>query len=277
MSAILTFPLPEEANPVPASANAAPVRHHDIAKRDIGGIGIAVFGQEAALAELDDALTEQRHVKLAFCNAHIVNLAANDRALQGMLSNFLVLADGIGVDVASRLLHGASFPANLNGTDFIPSFLTSQPRRLHVALLGGKPGVAERAAERFAKDYPRHRFTVLGHGYVLAEEEAAMLARLGKDPADLLLVAMGNPLQERFIAEKLGPRHCTVAAGVGALFDFVAGDVTRAPEQMRELRLEWAYRLWLEPRRLWRRYVVGNPIFLLRLLRIRLFQRKLAE
>ncbi|AMJ63840.1 hypothetical protein AXW83_20385 [Bosea sp. PAMC 26642] len=247
-----------------------------MAKRDIGGIGVAVFRQETALAELDDALSKNRHVKLAFCNAHIVNLAANDPVLQQLLSQFLVLADGVGVDFASKLLHGARFPANLNGTDFIPFFLAAQSRQLRVALLGGKPGVAERAAQRFAADHPQHRFTVIGHGYVAGDEEAAMLSRLDADPADLLLVAMGNPRQERFIAEKLGGQHCTVAAGVGALFDFIAGDVPRAPEPIRELRLEWLYRLWVEPGRLWRRYIFGNPVFLLRILRLRLFHRKLA-
>jgi len=82
---------------------------------------------------------------------------------------------------------------------------------------------------------------------------------------DLLLVAMGNPLQERFIADRLASQHASVAAGVGALFDFLAGEVSRAPKAVRKARLEWAYRLWLEPARLWRRYVVGNPVFLLRM------------
>ena len=90
-------------------------------------------------------------------------------------------------------------------------------------------------------------------------------------------VLTAPPRQERFIAATLGPRHCTVAAGIGALFDFVAGEVQRAPELLRRLRLEWVYRLWLEPGRLWRRYVLGNPVFLLRMLRIRLFPRKPAR
>ena len=91
--------------------------------------------------------------------------------------------------------------------------------------------------------------------------------RLGAGGANLLLVAMGNPLQEHFIADKLGPQHCSVAAGVGALFDFFADEVQRAPEFVRKARLEWIFRLWLEPRRLWRRYVLGNPAFLMRIAR----------
>ena len=106
--------------------------------------------------------------------------------------------------------------------------------------------------------------------------ESALLARLEREHPDLLLVAFGNPRQERWIAEKLNARHCSVAAGIGAFFDFLAGEVTRAPLWIRRLRMEWLYRLWLEPGRLWRRYVVGNPIFLLRVLRQRLTGRKVA-
>lgn len=239
-------------------------------RRDIGGIGVAVLSRGAALAELSNAMTVRRHVKLAFCNANLVNMAAGDPALPRLLSGFLVLSDGIGVDIGSRLLYGASFPANLNGTDFIPALLDAEPRSLSVALLGAKPGVAERAAQALVQRYPHHTFRVLGDGFFDASREAAMLDGLKAAPPDLLLVALGNPRQERWIAERLGPEHACVAAGVGALFDFLAGEVPRAPELLRRARLEWVYRLWCEPGRLWRRYILGNPLFLLRLLRQRI-------
>ena len=245
---------------------AAGRKRQGYAKRDLGGVGIAVLDQEAAIAELADAIATGGHLKLAFCNANLVNVAANDAALQRSLSTFLVLADGIGVDIGSWMLYGAHFPANLNGTDFFPAFFAGERRPLRVALLGGKPGVASRAVARLTESYPAHRFSVLSHGFYPAEEEDRLLDRLKAERPDLLLVAMGNPLQERFIAAKLGPQHCAVAAGVGALFDFFAGEVPRAPELVRKVRLEWIYRLWLEPRRLWRRYVLGNPAFLTRML-----------
>ncbi|CAN7738121.1 WecB/TagA/CpsF family glycosyltransferase [Bosea sp. LjRoot9] len=244
------------------------------ATRDIGGIGIAVLTRPAALAEVDDAIANQRHLKLAFCNANLVNLAAHDQVLRRDLAGFLVLADGIGVDLGGWLLHGAGFPANLNGTDFIPGLLATGKRRLRVALLGGRPGIAARASVRLSLQYPEHRFSVLSHGYFAPEEEPALLAKLEATPPDLLLVAFGNPRQERWISQRLGPQHCLVAAGVGALFDFLAGEVPRAPEAFRQLRLEWLFRLWLEPSRLWRRYVFGNPVFVLRMLRTRLFERR---
>lgn len=251
----------------------ARARTPEVALRDIGGVGVAVLTAAEALATLDRALAARRHRKLAFCNAHLVNLAFHDARLRARLAGFLVLPDGVGVDLGGRLLHGARFPANLNGTDFIPALLAAQLGPLRVMLLGGRPGVAQRAAERLASDHPAHAFAVLGHGYFAPGEEAALLARLERERPDLLLVAFGAPRQETWIAERLDGRHVTVAAGVGALFDFLAGEVARAPAAVRRLRLEWLYRLWLEPGRLWRRYVLGNPLFLWRMLRLRLSGR----
>lgn len=265
------FPQPKTpvsaAISIPLASDADGRGCQGYAKRDIGGVGIAVVDRGAAMAELHAAIVSGGHVKLAFCNANLVNVASGDAALRRSLSTFLVLADGIGVDLGSRLLYGAPFPDNLNGTDFFPAFFAAEARPLKVALLGGRPGVVERAAEQMRRRYPRHRFAVVSHGYYAPEEEARLLDGLEADRPDLLLVAMGNPLQERFIARALRARHCAVAAGVGALFDFFAGEVPRAPEAVRKVRLEWIYRLWREPRRLWRRYVLGNPAFLMRVTR----------
>ena len=250
----------------PAAFGAPP----EPSRRDIAGVPVAAMTRDEALALIEHAFDGGRHLHLAYCNANLVNIAARDAALRERLAGFLILPDGIGVDIASRLLYGAPFPANLNGTDFTPTILAARKQRLHVMLLGGRPGVAERAAARLRTDYPQHRFSVLSHGFFGPGEEAALLARLAHERPHLLLVAFGNPRQEQWIADHIDPRHCAVAAGIGALFDFLAGEVARAPETFRVLRIEWTYRLWLEPRRLWRRYVVGNPAFLLRVLRQKL-------
>jgi exopolysaccharide biosynthesis WecB/TagA/CpsF family protein len=250
----------------PAAFGAPP----EPSRRDIAGVPVAAMTRDEALALIEHAFDGGRHLHLAYCNANLVNIAARDAALRERLAGFLILPDGIGVDIASRLLYGAPFPANLNGTDFTPTILAARKQRLRVMLLGGRPGVAERAAARLRTDYPQHRFSVLSHGFFGPDEEAALLARLAHERPDLLLVAFGNPRQEQWIADHIDARHCAVAAGIGALFDFLAGEVARAPETFRVLRIEWTYRLWLEPRRLWRRYVVGNPAFLLRVLRQKL-------
>lgn len=241
------------------------------------GIAIANLSKDAALALLYAALADDSKtscLKVAFCNAHTANIAATHEVFRRHLARFLVLPDGIGVDLGRRLLKGAPFKANLNGTDFTPLLFEQAPTSLRVVLLGAEPQMAERAAHQWSKTFPRHHFWVLSDGFFSPDEEPALLAQLAAHKADILLVAMGNPRQEIWLAEKIGNDHAHVAIGVGALFDFTAGKVERAPGALRQLRLEWLFRLMQEPRRLWRRYVLGNPLFLARVLRQKLNQMR---
>ena len=175
------------------------------------------------------------------------------------------------LDLGARMLHGAAFPENLNGTDFVPALFDRMKQGRHIALLGAKPGVAEAAARQFASAHPEHKFSVLGDGYFDAAGEVEILAKLEQQRPDILLVALGNPIQEKWIADNCTANHAAVCMGVGALFDFASGSIPRAPQTMIDWRLEWLFRLWLEPRRMWRRYVVGNPLFIGRILRQKLF------
>ena len=100
------------------------------------------------------------------------------------------------------------------------------------------------------------------HGYYGPADEETVCARIRATSPDLLLVALGNPLQEEWIARCAEKTGATVCIGVGAFFDFVAGQVPRAPLWIRQLKCEWIYRLLQEPRRLWRRYLIGNLVFL---------------
>lgn len=242
---------------------------HDISKaltHTIGGIQVANLSESEASQRISAHLLADWHLKIAFCNAHVVNVAAKQPALKEALDNFLVLPDGVGVDLACRYLHGRPFTANLNGTDFIPAFLRSCERPLTVSLLGAKPGVAERAADHLSLAFPRHNFTVAGDGYQTLAEITETLLWLEAARPDILLVALGNPRQELFIAHNITPRHAVVVAGVGALLDFLSGDVPRAPLVVRKARLEWIFRLLVEPRRLWKRYIFGNAQFFVRML-----------
>ena len=101
-----------------------------------------------------------------------------------------------------------------------------------------------------------------------------MIERINRSGADLLLVAMGAPRQDLWIQRVLSQLEVRVAIGVGGLFDFYSGRKQRAPQWMREMGMEWAYRLWLEPRRLWRRYLVGNAVFLARVALHTLFRKQ---
>ena len=112
---------------------------------------------------------------------------------------------------------------------------------------------------------PRHQIVGCHHGHFDGGEVDLDLIR--HSGANILLVAMGNPKQELFIQNHLAATGCILGIGVGALFDFLAGNVPRAMPWVQRWRLEWVYRLAQEPRRLAGRYLIGNPLFLMRILK----------
>ncbi len=239
--------------------------------RSILGVTVEVLSRQQAVQLVISALTIGRHEKYAFLNAHGANIAFDDGEYCDVLNQFTVLSDGIGVDLASKILHGQSFPANLNGTDFIPTLMSQLDAGTHVALLGAQSGVAESAISKLQKSYPNLRFSFVYDGFFDAVEEQIILNELAHDKPDVLLVAFGNPKQEKWIFENITGDQATAVFGVGALFDFIAERVPRAPQFLISLRLEWLYRLALEPGRMWRRYVLGNPVFIARVLKQKLF------
>lgn len=246
---------------------------HEIARpasRNILDVTVASIGWDEAIAALRARLAERRFTKVGFLNAHNANIACTDLEFARALDDFVILPDGIGVDIASRLLHGAPFPSNLNGTDFVPGFLRAVSQPLTVGLLGASRRNADRAAGKLAALAPQHSFAVIHDGYFAPAQETEIVRRIEALRPDVLLVAMGVPRQELWISRNVSERHCTMPIAVGALLDFLSGSVPRAPAWMRRLRLEWLFRLALEPRRLWRRYILGNPLFLARVLRQKL-------
>jgi len=171
------------------------------------------------------------------------------------------------VDIASRILYGSRFPENLNGTDFIPRYLRETTHQFRIFLLGSKLGIAERAGARLSELCPEHRIAGCYPGYFAPEQSVAIADAIRGAGADLLLVGMGNPHQELWLDSYMARTKCRLAFSVGALFDFLAGEMPRASPWIRAARLEWVYRLSLEPRRLAWRYLIGNPLFLLRVAR----------
>lgn len=201
---------------------------------------------------------------VVFANAHTLNNTVADACVRAMLDRSIVFNDGIGVDIASRLLFGQTFPENLNGTDFVPEYLKRTRHRHRIFLLGGRPGIAEKAAARLAMLAPQHAIAGCCHGYMPDSETNEVVATIRRSGADILLVAMGNPQQEAWLDAHLKDTGCKLGFGVGGLFDFLAEVVPRAPRWVQSARIEWAFRLAQEPGRLWRRYLVQMPIFLLR-------------
>jgi exopolysaccharide biosynthesis WecB/TagA/CpsF family protein len=203
---------------------------------------------------------------LAIVNAHTLNLAHEDPAFRNTLNSFsLVLNDGAGLELYGKIAREPFF-YNFNGTDLFPTLFehrSHSQKELRVFLLGAKPGVAAAAAKKIESQYPAVRVVGVRDGYSQLPD-AAIVEEINSTKPHLLLVALGNPLQEMWIARNRQQLQVGVACGIGALLDFLSETITRAPAWMRSLRLEWFYRLCLEPKRMMKRYVLGNPLFVFR-------------
>lgn len=206
--------------------------------------------------------------QLCFINADCANIACTDPEYLAILqSGTMNLADGIGLKLAGNVL-GREIRQNVNGTDLYPRLMQAiAGTGLRVYFLGAKPGVTDDLVKNLERDTPG--VAVAGHrnGYFTPEEEPAVIEAIAAARADLLLVAFGAPRQDTWIAKHLARLNVKVAMGVGGLFDFYSGRTRRAPPWMREVGLEWLYRFWQEPGRMWKRYFVGNAVFLYRVFR----------
>ena len=202
--------------------------------------------------------------QVSFLNAHCVNVAQHDPDYRSSLrKSDLVLADGVGVKLAFQH-QGGELKDNVNGTDLFPLLCRhlEQAGGARIYLLGGRPGIAEGVRQWINGRFKNLEVVGQSHGYF--RDERALLNEIRESDAQLVLVAMGVPLQETWISRNLAELNA-VTLGVGGLFDFFSGAQKRAPLWVRKLQMEWAYRLWREPGRMWRRYLIGNIVFLGRL------------
>ncbi|SFE00783.1 WecB/TagA/CpsF family glycosyltransferase [Roseivivax sediminis] len=250
----------QPVHPAPTAAAAPAPR----ALRTLPLFGLDVVSAPAA-AVLDRLMQPGARARVAFLNAHCANVAARDAAYHDALATAdMVLPDGVGVEIAARLT-GDNITENLNGTDFTPKLMArAAARGLSVYLLGGRPGVADAAARRLCLDHPGLRVVGTRDGYEGLADSAAAIAAINAARPDILLVALGVPMQDRWLADNARRLGARITMGVGALFDFLAGRVARAPQIVRRARAEWAWRLAMEPRRMAGRYLVGNATFLAR-------------
>lgn len=236
---------------------------------------LTISGVPLVNTTMDDAL--YRILRLArgvtptqvcFVNADCVNIAHRNATYRQTLSNCRWnFGDGIGIKLAGRLL-GNQLRQNLCGTELFPLLcrsLIGRPEGLF--LLGAEPGVTDDVVLWIERNFPGVRVKGHHHGYFTPAEEPLVIDQIRRSGAEILLVAFGAPRQDLWVAEHLQATGAKVAMGVGGLFDVFAGRYPRPPVWVRELCLTWAYRVALEPRRLWRRYLLGNGLFLARVLR----------
>ena len=242
---------------------------------EVLGVPFAQLTPSQAVTEAERLYEGSDPAWIAVENAHAVNLAEADPSHKEVLRRAdLVLNDGKGMLLAGRVLD-SPFPADLHGNYFTPLLLDCAASKGWSAfLLGAAPGVVDRAADILSIRHPGLKIVGTHHGFIPEgghEEVAAQVREIG---ADLLLVGMGMPRQEQWLDEHLEATGVRLASTVGAFFDFQVGELPRAPHWVNRFGLEWLFRLVTEPRRLWKRYLLGNPLFVYRIVRQRLRSKR---
>lgn len=241
---------------------------------DVLGVDVLNLSMSEAVACLRTFLErpDGRSRSVFFINASTLNIAARQPAYQQTLNGAdFVFGDGTGVRWAVRHIHGVRLRDNVNGTDFVPEFFANTAGRgYRYYLLGATPDAIVKAAQRAAELFPGWQVAGYHHGYLDRQGELEVVDAINAVAPQVLLVGMGNPLQEQFISRNLERLAVPLCLGVGGLFTYWSGDLTRAPLWIRKIGCEWVHLLVSQPHK-FKRYVFGNPVFLWRM---RSYQRR---
>ncbi len=201
--------------------------------------------------------------------AKVVKMRSDQELEESILMADLVGADGVPLVWASQLL-GAALPGRVNGTDLMYKLLEKASKKAYrIFFFGAKEEILQKVLEKVRADYPGVKIAGFRNGYFASAEEASIVRQIKESHADILLIAFGTPKKELWVKRYLHEMGVPVIHGVGGSFDVMAGIVPRAPFWMQRCGLEWLFRLMQEPRRMWRRYLVTNVVFIL------LFSREL--
>jgi N-acetylglucosaminyldiphosphoundecaprenol N-acetyl-beta-D-mannosaminyltransferase len=230
----------------------------------ICGVTVTDQTQAEALAQLDASLMGEGCSTVVFPNAATINLACEREGFAATLNAAThVFGDGTGVRWAARV-RGVTLQDNLNGTDLVPALLKRHPG-LRVFLLGGTAELIDKAATGFSDLFPGVVLAGHHHGYFDHHHCPDVIEAIRSSGAELLLVGFGNPLQEEFLIRHQKHLPVRLAAGVGGLFSYWAGELERAPEAFRNSGMEWVHLLLRQPHKA-KRYLMGNPLFLWRMM-----------
>ena len=227
------------------------------------GLDLLVSTRAFVARELVAMAAGRECATVQFINAHCVNVAKQDPAYRRALGRAdYLLPDGSGLAIAAKLA-GVELGENLNGTDLFPEICAEAAARgQSIFLLGGKPGIAAAAAQTMRNRYPDLRIAGTRSGYWQGDEEADVIDEINASGATIVMVGRGVPVQEIWIDRVRESISAPIVMGVGGLFDYYSGRIPRAPGALRAVGCEWVWRLAQEPRRMFGRYILGNPVFL---------------
>lgn len=228
----------------------------------VARVPIHPVDMSTALAFVDGFIrTRTPHYNIAINAAKVVEFQDDDALRSAISDAHLLTADGQAVVWAARLL-GQPVPARVAGTDLMQALLAHAAKRGYsVYLLGAKDSVVTACVEKAQKDHPGLRIAGYRNGYFRRDEEEDVVATIRAATPDILFLGFGTPAKEYFMHRHYRALDVPFVMGVGGSFDVYAGLVARAPQWMQRAGLEWAFRLAQEPRRMWKRYLVGNTRF----------------
>lgn len=233
------------------------------------GVEIDALSLDELLRELQICIAERKKIYLAYINTHGMNIAYSTSWFRNFLNHsHITFCDGIGIKLAAKLTN-QTLRDRFTPPDFMENICEmAAASGWRLFFLGAKPGVAAHAAERLRLKFP-NLLIETHHGYFEKSlddtENQAVLLEIARFQPEILVLGFGMPMQEKWIVENLESLEINIAFPAGALFDYLSGEVWRAPRWMTDHGLEWLGRLVIEPRRLWKRYIIGNPLFFWRI------------
>jgi N-acetylglucosaminyldiphosphoundecaprenol N-acetyl-beta-D-mannosaminyltransferase len=212
---------------------------------------------------------EEKTRRVMYVNAHVVNQARVTPGLaEALRTADLVYCDGYGVRLAARVL-GSPVPHRMTGADWIWALARLCELGGHrLYLLGSEPPLAHEAASRLRRRCPQLDVCGAHHGFfdLDSPHNQRVIEDINEHRPRIVLVGMGTPKQELWVDRYGSQLEGAVVWTVGSLFDYVSGHMPRAPRWLADNGLEWIFRFAIEPHRMWRRYLLGNPVFLRRVL-----------
>ena len=228
-------------------------------RTDVLGMLFDNFTMDEAILHAEELMESDDASYIVTPNPEIVWMHRTDPALKAAVAGAeMVLADGIGVIYGAKILK-TPLKGRVPGVDFAAALLGKMAEKgKSVYLLGGKPGIAEKAAENLVLQFDGLKIAGTADGYF--NDDDIVIEKINAASPDVLFVCLGAPKQEYWMAGNAGKLHVTLMAGLGGSIDVFAGTVKRAPEGWRKLGLEWLYRLICEPRRIKR--MIKLPLFL---------------
>lgn len=238
-------------------------------KVDILGVRVDVIDTPGLHAAIAASIRQNRRDVYAYVNIHAINIARKDERFRRFLNtSHIVYCDGEGVRLGGRLL-GHKLPPRVVLTYWIWELCEFCEREGYsMFFLGATPEYVNEAVERVRKRFPAIVIVGSHHGYFQKEgpESDKVVEAVRHANPDILVVGFGMPMQEFWIDDNLAKLNARVILPAGSMIDYTAGRKGLAPPWMANHGMEWLYRFFQEPGRLWRRYLIGNPLFMIQIL-----------